>query len=53
MITYIIGEVVVYEFLENLEKEKEKSRIDAIAEEWVGRGFVWSLDSMKCNPCKL
>ena len=53
MITYIIGEVVVYEFLENLEKEKEKSRIDAIAEEWVGRGFVWSLDSMKCNHCKL
>ena len=53
MITYIIGEEVVYEFLENLAKEKEKARIDAIAKDWIGRGFVWSLDSMKCNPCKL
>ena len=53
MITYIIGEEVLYEFLENLAQEKEKARIDSIAKDWIGRGFVMSLDNMKCNPCKL
>ena len=53
MLVYIIGEEVIYEFAENLEKEEEKSRIESIAEEWVGSGFITNLFKTKCNPCKL
>ena len=53
MLVYIIGEEIVNELFSDITELNEKLRIDSIAKEWYGRSFVWSLDNVKCNPCKL
>tara|TARA_R110001592_G_scaffold68196_1_gene208950 strand:- start:377 stop:832 length:456 start_codon:yes stop_codon:yes gene_type:complete len=53
MLVYIIGEEIVNGLFTDISKLKEKSRIDSIAKEWVGRGFITNLFKTNCNTCRL
>lgn len=53
MLVYIIGEEIVNGLFTDISKLKEKSRIDAIAKEWVSRGFITNLFKTNCNTCRL